>query len=112
MAIPKYDDITLPLLEALNDGREHTKRELTDRMIKHFNLTPEEQAAMLPSNRSTYIKHRTGWAAFALRKAGLATNPKEGTLQITDEGRKFLATDPKDKLNRASLMQFQPIKQF
>src|SRR4051812_38110863 len=110
MPIPKYDDITLPLLKALNDGEEHTKRELTEQMIKHFNLTPEEQAAMLPSTRSTYIKHRTGWAAFALRKAGLATNPREGTLRLTDEGSRFLQTNPSVKLNRAALMQFEPFK--
>jgi restriction system protein len=67
---------------------------------------------MLPSTRATYIKHRTGWAGFGLRKAGLAANPIEGTLQITDEGRKFLATNPSGRLTRAVLMQFQPYRQF
>src|SRR5437867_3704188 len=112
MPIPKYDEIMLPLLNVLSDGQTHTKRELTEKMADHFHLTPEERGQMLPSTRATYIKHRTGWAAFGLRKAGLATNPVEGTLQITDEGRKFLATNPSGRLTRPVLMQFEPYRQF
>jgi len=112
MAIPKYDEIMLPLLRVLADGQSHAKRELTEKMADHFKLTPEERQQMLPSTRATYIGHRTGWAGFGLRKAGLATNPVEGTLQITDEGRKFLATNPSGRLTRAVLMQFEPFRQF
>jgi restriction system protein len=112
MAIPKYDEIMLPLLKVLSDGQSHTKRELTEKMADYFGLTPEERGLMLPSTRATYIKHRTGWAAFGLRKAGLATNPIEGTLQITDDGRKFLDTNPSGRLTRSVLMQFEPFKQF
>src|SRR5712691_5081303 len=112
MAIPKYDEIMLPLLSVLSDGQSHTKRELTEKMADHFGLTAEEREQMLPSTRATYIKHRTGWAGFGLRKAGLATNPVEGTLQITDEGRKFLATNPSGRLTRPVLMQFEPFRQF
>src|ERR1700730_12527104 len=112
MPIPKYDEIMLPLLKELSDGQSHTKRELTEKMADHFRLTPEERGLMLPSTRATYIKHRTGWAAFGLRKAGLATNPVEGTLVITDEGRKFLATNPSGRLTRSVLMQFEPYRQF
>ncbi|HVF71574.1 MAG TPA: restriction endonuclease [Chthoniobacterales bacterium] len=112
MAIPKYDEIMLPLLKILSDGQSHTKRELMEKMADHFNLAPEERALMLPATRVTYIKHRTGWAAFGLRKAGLATNPIEGTLVITEEGRKFLATNPSGRLTRSVLMQFEPFRQF
>ncbi len=112
MAIPKYDEMMLPLLRLLVDGQSHQKRELTDKIAEHFKLTPEEREQMLPSTRATYVKHRTGWAAFGLRKAGLATNPVEGTLQITDEGRKFLATNPSGRLTRSVLMQFEPFRQF
>ena len=103
MPIPKYDEIMLPSLKVLSDGQAHTKRELTEKMADHFGLTPEEREQMLPSTRATYIKHRTGWAAFGLRKAGLATNPVEGT---------FLATNPSGRLTRSVLMQFEPFRQF
>ena len=111
MAIPKYDEIMLPLLKVLSDGQEHLKRELTEKMAEHFSLTPDERAQLLPSTKSTYIKNRTGWAGFHLRKAGLAFGPREATMQITESGREFLATNP-TKIDRSVLMQFEPFKRF
>jgi restriction system protein len=112
MAIPKYDEMMLPLLKILSDGQSHTRRELAERIADHFDLSPAEREQMLPSVRVTYVKHRTGWAGFGLRKAGLATSPAEGTLQITEEGQKFLATNPSGRLTRTVLMQFEPFRQF
>jgi restriction system protein len=43
----------------------------------------------LPSHQSTYLRNRSGWAGFHLRKAGLAELPREATLRITDQGQKF-----------------------
>ncbi len=111
MPIPTYDQIMLPLLQALADGQLHPNRELSQRMGDHFQLTPEERASMLPSTRVTRISHRTGWAAFGLRRAGLANNPVQGSLQITDEGKRFLATNP-GKLTSKDLMQFEPFRKF
>src|SRR5438046_1151147 len=111
MAIPTYDQIMLPLLQTLEDGQLHTRRELSKRMADQFQLTPEERASMLPSTRVTRISHRTGWAAFGLRRAGLADNPVEGSLQITAEGKQFLATKP-SKLTSKDLMQFERFRQF
>src|SRR5437016_6016036 len=111
MAIPTYDQIMLPLLQALEDGQLHTNRELSQRMADHFQLTPEERASMLPSTRVNRIKHRTGWAAFGLRRAGLADNPVKGSVHITEEGKRFLATNPTE-LTSKGLMQFEPFRQF
>ena len=55
MAIPKYDEIMLPLLQALSDRKPHAKRELADKMADHFGLTSEEREQMLPSTRETLI---------------------------------------------------------
>ncbi|MGI9087917.1 MAG: restriction endonuclease [Chthoniobacterales bacterium] len=111
MAIPKYDEIMLPLPKVLSDGREHKKQDLATMMGDHFHLTQEERVQLLPSTRSTYLKNRTGWAGFHLRKAGLAHSPREATLQITDEGRTFLASNPA-RIDRSVLMQLAPFKQF
>ena len=51
-------------------------------------------SAKLPKVRATYLRHRLGWAGFSLRRAGLAESPRTGTLQITDESRKFLNSNP------------------
>lgn len=112
MAIPKYDEMTLPLLKLLADGKEHPQRELAERLADHFNLTEEERSAMLPKVKATYLRHRLGWAGFHLRKAELAKSPSAGTLQITPAGISFLGTNPQQKLTRAVLMQFEPFHTY
>lgn len=111
MAIPKYDEMMLPMLRLLADGAEHSQRELADKIAEQFKLTAEERAAMLPKVRATYLRHRVGWAGFGLRRAGLADNPRTGTLRITDEGKKFLDTDP-HQLRAADLKRFPAYAAF
>jgi restriction system protein len=111
MAIPKYDEIMLPLLRLLADGQPHHQRDLATQIADHFKLTEEERNLLLPSTTSTYIRNRTGWAGFHLRKAGLADLPREATLQITPQGAELLKNPP-PKLDRSFLMQLEPFKQF
>lgn len=111
MAIPKYDEIMLPLLRLLADGQPHHQRDLATQIADHFKLTEEERNLLLPSTTSTYIRNRTGWAGFHLRKAGLADLPREATLQITAQGAELLKNPP-SKLDRSFLMQLEPFKQF
>jgi restriction system protein len=111
MPIPKYDEMMLPILRILADGAEHPQRELADKIADHFHLTAEERAEMLPKVRATYLRHRLGWAGFSLRRAGLADNPRTGTLRITEQGRKFLASNP-THLRAADLKVFPAYAAF
>ncbi|MEY2508679.1 MAG: restriction system protein [Verrucomicrobiota bacterium] len=111
MAIPKYDEMMLPLLQLLGDGHEHHQRDLAAKIADHFHLTDEERNLMLPSTQSTYLRNRTGWAGFHLRRAGLADLPREATLRITAEGLELLKHPPA-KIDRAFLMKLEPFKQF
>lgn len=111
MAIPKYDEMTQPLLQLLSDGHEHTQRDLAPKIADHFRLTEQERSARLPNTAVTYVRHRLGWAGFHLRKAGLADSPKKGALRITNEGKAFLATNP-GKITRAVLLQFEPFRAY
>jgi restriction system protein len=112
MAIPKYDEMTLPILQALSDGEEHARAELIDRITHHFNLKPEDQALTHPNWNTSYLKMRIGWAVFALTKADLATETGGGALRITNAGRQFLATNPTGKLGRAALKQFESFRRW
>ena len=47
MAIPKYDEMTQPLLQLLSDGHEHTQRDLAPKIADHFRLTEQERSARL-----------------------------------------------------------------
>jgi restriction system protein len=105
MSIPKYDEMMLPLLRILADGNEHHHNELAQRVADHFRLSQEERTALLPSGHEAYVRNRTRWAGFHLRKAGLATLAREATFRITDEGKRFLETDPKTLL-AADLKRF------
>src|SRR5437899_5184508 len=111
MAVPKYDEMMLPVLRILGDGAEHSQRELAGQIANHFKLTPQERAERLPKVKATYLRHRLGWGGFSLRRAGLAESPRTGTLQITDEGRTFLATNP-SQLRAADLKRFPAYAAF
>jgi len=111
MAIPKYDEITLPLLQFLADGEVHSMADTIEMVEKHFRLTPEECNERLPGGKMTYVRSRTGWARFHLVRAGLAEQPREGHAKITPAGLKFLKTKPK-KITRAELMLIPQFKAF
>lgn len=111
MAIPKYDEMMLPLLQLLADRQEHHQRDLAMQLADHFNLTEEERNLMLPSTQSTYLRNRQGWAGFHLRKAGLAELAREATLRITPAGLEVLRNPP-PRIDRSVLMQFEPFRQF
>src|SRR6266436_3083871 len=111
MPIPKYDEMMLPVLRILGDGGEHLQRELADQIADHFKLTPQERAERLPKVKATYLRHRLGWAGFSLRRAGLAESPRTGTLQITDEGRTLLASNP-SQLRASDLKRFPAYAAF
>jgi len=65
MAIPKYDEMMLPVLRILGDGAEHPQRELADQIADYFKLTPQERAERLPKVKATYLRHRLGSAGFS-----------------------------------------------
>jgi restriction system protein len=111
MPIPKYDEIMLPLLQRLKDGNEHHLRDLSNEIADHFKLSDEERNLLLPSGTSTYVRNRTGWAGFHLRKAGLAELTREATLRITPTGQELIRNPP-PKLDREVLTQFEPFRQF
>src|SRR5438270_6758646 len=111
MAIPKYDEMMLPVLHILADGAEHLQREVADAIADHFKLTPQERAERLPKVKATYLRHRLGWAGFSLRRAGLAESPRTGALQITEEGRKFLSSNPSE-LRAVDLKKFPAYAAF
>ena len=49
MAIPDFQTVMLPLVEALADGQERTMRELTDLLADRFGLTEPERWKSCPA---------------------------------------------------------------
>lgn len=105
MTIPKYDQITLPLLEFLSDRKEHSLRDTINHIIEHFALTEEEIKERIPSGYNSVIDNRVGWARTHLKKAGLIAYTRRGHFIITRRGSALLKTNPQ-KIDKKILEKY------
>jgi restriction system protein len=64
MAIPKYDQLMLPLLKILSDCQPHRHRDVIETLATEFQLSDTERKEFLPSGRQTIFDNRVGWADF------------------------------------------------
>lgn len=94
--IPTYEEIMLPFLKYLRDGKDHELNETHDALAKQFELTYEELRERLPSGTQPVFRNRVGWARTYLKKAGLVTSPKRAHFQITERGQSLLKENPKE----------------
>ena len=83
-----------PLLEYINDGREHTMRETLEKLAKQFGLSDSERKQLLPSGQQEVFTNRVAWAKTHLRMAGLVEGTARGVFKITEQGAKVLETTP------------------
>ena len=60
MALPDFQQLMLPLLQYLADGKEHPNREVLDTLADQFNLTEEERKELLPSGQDYLFRNRPG----------------------------------------------------
>jgi len=111
MAVPDYQSLMLPLLEATADDKIIRYRDLIDVLAKQFKLTAEERKELLPSGTQPLFDNRVGWANTYLKKAGLLQSEKRGYVQITDLGHEILASKP-EMINNAFLRKFESFNQF
>lgn len=94
MPIPDFQTIMRPLLEHLNDGREHANADTLGALASHFNLTENEREQLLPSGRQGLFINRVAWAKSHLKAAGLIESPKRGFYKIAPRGREVLGMNP------------------
>ncbi len=91
MAVPKYNELYIPFLRALADGKVHTLKEIKETVADALQLTEDELSERIQSNRQTLIDNRLGWARTYLKKAGLLISEKKAHFQISEEGKHLLA---------------------
>ena len=111
MPIPPVSQFRVPLFELLGDGLDRSLGEAANLLADKLSLTEEERAQVIPSSGYSVVRHRTGWAAFHLRKAGLLEEGMFGVLRMTPEGKKFLATKP-TSLTQGVLKKFLPYQEW
>ena len=111
MAIPVFQQITLPLLQLLEDKQEHSLRQIIDSLINQSNVTQEEQHELLPSGKQAIFDNRVGWARTYLKKARLIESTRRGFFRITDRGLQVLQQNPA-KIDVGFLNQFEEFREF
>jgi len=111
MTVPKYDEMYLPLLESLNDGKEHTANEINDFIAKYMSISDEDRLELPPSGSMPKFKIRTNWTRVYLKKAGLITTIRRGIFVLTDEGKKVLDSNP-SVLDNQFLMKYDSFREF
>ncbi|WP_394907900.1 restriction endonuclease [uncultured Mesonia sp.] len=94
--IPDFQSIMLPLLKLLEDGKPKTLNEVIDALAKYYKLTPQELKIKVPSGQMGLFRNRVGWTRSYLKKAGLIEYPARGVYQITNFGKEYLASNPKE----------------
>ncbi len=93
------------MLKLLSTGEKMTLNEVMQKLTRHFNLTDEHLKIKVPSGQMGLFRNRVGWTRSYLKKAGLIAYPERGVYKITDEGKKFLETNP-SKLRMKQLENF------
>ena len=61
MALPKYNDLYRVLLTVLQDGQQHSMKDVRNSIAQMLHLTEEDISETL-SNGSTVYAGRVGWA--------------------------------------------------
>lgn len=111
MAIPDFQSIMLPLLKIASDGKDHSLREIIEKLAQQSSLTEEERKELLPSGLQARFDNRVGWARTYLTKAGLLEKVERGTFRITERGKKVLEDEP-EYINIKYLKQFPELIAF
>jgi restriction system protein len=111
VTVPGFQDITLPLLKLLSDGKERRLADCIQQLADHFALSKEDRDELLPSGRQTRFANRVGWAKTYLSKALLVQSTGRATFSITDRGLGVLAQPPR-RIDLPFLTQYSEIKEF
>lgn len=111
MAIPDYQTLLRPVLEAASSGNPVNYDDVEQHVINVFNLTEEEVEELLPSRTQRRIRNRIGWAKNNLLKAGLVDQVSRGVFRINEEGKRVL-TEKKDSINDEFLMRYASFREF
>ena len=104
--IPDFQSIMLPLLDFIGENDEIPTKIIREGMIKHFNITKEEQEQKTPNGKQFTYYNRIAWAISYLKMADLIYYPQRGIYKITENGKNVLINPP-EKITINYLKQFE-----
>ncbi len=94
MAVPDYQTLMLPALQALSNGVETPISEVRARVAAAEHLTAQDLKEMLPSGRQPVFVNRVSWAVIYMERAGLVERVRRAVYRVTAEGKRLLQQNP------------------
>lgn len=113
MAVPKYHEMMLPILECLggkHGGEAVSSKQIREHVVEHFHLADDDRAETIPSGFARYANNAQ-WACTYLKQAKLIESPKRGFFHITQRGKEYLGRG-KTAISRNDLLEFPEFKAF
>jgi len=93
MELPKYHEAFIPVLEILQSVESIKSRDLANRVRnKYYADLPPELLNQKTRSGSNVLIDRISWAKSYLKMAKFVSYPDRGMVQITEKGRRILAT--------------------
>ena len=93
MAVPKYDDLFNPLLQALHElGGSASVSEMEEKVAEILRLSDKEVNEIHRGN-STKLSYRLGWSRNYLKRYGLLQNSSRGVWSLTPRGNEAKTVD-------------------
>lgn len=111
MPVPSFQEMFLPFLSFVADGKEHTKHDVAEHLIQAFKLTQDEQSELLASGKQTKFMNRIAWTRTYFGKALLVESTARGKFKVTQRGLELLGSKPA-VLNVKSLKQYPEFQTF
>ena len=94
MAVPDFESMMLPALQALSDRAETPLADVRSRIAVTESLTAEDLREILPSGRQSVFTNRVSWAIIYMTRAGLVERVRRGVYRLIDDGEKLLRHKP------------------
>lgn len=107
MAIPKYDELFNPLLQAIHElGGSSSIQEQEEKVASILNLSEKDLSEIHKRNR-TKFGYNLAWARTYLKNFGLFNNSSRGVWSLTPSGQQTTSVD-KEEVKRAVAALFRP----
>lgn len=91
MAVPKFDETFIPILDVLSDGEVLTASQLRGKVReKYFNHLSEDELHARTNSGTNLLADRISWGKTYLKIGGFISQPKRGTVQIHQAGMEVL----------------------
>ena len=94
MAVPNFQSLMLPVLQALADGAATPISRVRARVAATENLTEDDLRELLPSGRQAVFVNRVSWAVIYMERASLVERVRRGVYRLAPEGERLLKQNP------------------